>query len=448
MTPRKADRYDISKPKLDVGMHDALTGHLGESGPDVWYRYDNSIIANDDGNPLSANAVSVRLPVVPQTYGHSESLAFFDNLLLESDTRSELARADHLDDDDVSGLLGQIGAECAGAVSLRPHGTPTPAAHTYRKITEQEIESLFDDRHGERLTQAIRESQQVMSGVQRKLVLRLHEDSWYLPLNGAPSTHIIKRSSGRYDGLVANELACLRLLSACDLPVADAASLGQATKWNDNAIEPRLIAVLRYDRQLRAAPTTIDTLPRVTRLHQEDLCQVTGRRPTAKYQANGGPTFRDLATAIRRYTVTPAFTLENTIKAAIANICVGNGDAHGKNFSLLTNASGDHQLAPFYDIVSTDVYPSLTATFSMRFGYAERATELSMRDIARVASDFSVGNVLVRQAIDHVTTAISESLDNILHSVEQSVGVEAPVLTRIRTLTMERIRLIRRIAVR
>lgn len=443
MTPRRAaERYEVSAPKLDVSLREISCGTLGESGPDVWYRYDSGIVAVDDGCELSAQAISVRLPVTASTYGHADTLAFFDNLLLESDTRSELARADHRDSADVSGLLGRVGLECAGAVSIRPHGAiaATPAA--YRQFSPLEIESLFDERHGERITQAMLDSQQVMSGVQRKLVFRLHADTWYLPLRGAASTHILKRSSGRYDGLVANELACLRLLNACGLPVPETAPLGAALEWPDGSIEPRLIAVTRYDRVAdRDAQTAAngEALPMVTRLHQEDLCQITGRRPTAKYQANGGPTFRDLASAIRRYTVAPQIDLENALKVAIANICVGNGDAHGKNFSLLVDDHGDHHLAPFYDIVSTDVYPSLTPTFSMSFGYAERASELNQRDVVRVAKDFGVGVTLVRGAIESVTTALLAALDGVLHEVERDVGVESPVLARLRALVRERV---------
>lgn len=440
MTPRRAERYDTSVPKLDVALGDSVSGAIGQSGPDVWYRYDSSVVEIDDGQPTSPRAISVRMPVSASTYGHAETLAFFDNLLLESDTRSELARADHLDSADVSGLLGQVGAECAGAVSIRPHGAPAASIDAYQAYSQAEIESLFDERHGDRLAQAILDSQQVMSGVQRKLVLRLHDDTWYLPLNGSPSTHIIKRSSGRYDGLVANELACLRLFAACGLPVPEASALGPALEWPDGSVEPRLIAIRRYDRVAVGADASSDTaaLPNIKRLHQEDLCQITGRRPTSKYQASGGPTFRDLANSIRRYSAQPEIDLENALKAAIANICVGNGDAHGKNFSLLVHADGQHRLAPFYDIVSTDVYPSLTPTFSMRFGYAERASELSSRDIERVAKDFGVGKALVRQIIEAITEALGTAIDGVIEDIEREVGFSSPVSARISGLVASR----------
>lgn len=444
MAPRAVDRVDTSRPSLDVALREVPSGGLGESGADVWFKYDAHVVARDDGDPLSPRALSVRLPVVDRAYGHTDTLVFFDNLLLESDTRAELARLDQRDASDVAGLLGRVGAECAGAVSIRRAGEEIPPP-AYRPLERAEVERLFDERHGERLTQAVLESQQVMSGVQRKLVLRRDGDAWSLPLHGAPGTHLVKRSSGRYDGLVANELACLRLFATLGLPVNDAFAFDGAVAWPDGTVESRLLAVQRFDRVVVPDTTAVLTAndrlidsTRIERLHQEDLCQITGRRPTAKYQANGGPTFRDLATAIRRWSVAPDADLPRALSAAIANVCLGNGDAHGKNFAMVITTEGHRRLAPFYDIVSTDVYPALTPTFAMRFGHADRAAQLGPGDLDRFARDLGMGASLVRTATDAVTTGLRAALDDVLHAVAGEMGVASPVLDRLRALVLER----------
>jgi serine/threonine-protein kinase HipA len=41
------------------------------------------------------------------------------------------------------------------------------------------------------------------------------------------------------------------------------------------------------------------------------------------------------------------------LQMTTVNILVGNGDAHGKNFSLLHESGGALRLAPLYDVVST-----------------------------------------------------------------------------------------------
>ncbi len=124
MVRRAANRYDTSSPKLDVMLHDVPTGTVGESNASVRFLYDDAIVRSDFGDRLSAQAISVRMPVAAAPYDHAATLVFFDNLLLESDTRSELAQLDGRDASDVAGLLGRVGAECAGAVSLWPHGAP------------------------------------------------------------------------------------------------------------------------------------------------------------------------------------------------------------------------------------------------------------------------------------------------------------------------------------
>lgn len=439
MVPRAADRYDTSTPKLDVTLGEVPTGTLGESGGDVWFKYDEQVVREDSGDRLSARAISVRMPVMAAPYDHSATLVFFDNLLLESDTRAELARLDRRDPSDVAGLLGRVGAECAGAVSVWPHDASSrqPA---YRPLSVLEVEALFDERHGERIAQTLLESRQVMSGAQRKLVLRRDGDAWALPLGGAPSTHLLKRSSGRYHGLVANELACLRIANAVGLSVCEATMAGSVGPWPDGSTEPRLIAVTRFDRvvSIDEPANARSSFAPISRLHQEDLCQITGRRPSSKYQANGGPTLRDLATVIRRYSAAPDVDLQSALTMAVANVCLGNGDAHGKNFALLADATGARHLAPFYDIVSTDVYPALTPTFAMLFGHADRAAALNAHDLDRVARDFGVARSLVRATVERIATTLPRVLDDVLDGVERDVGVASPVLDELNVLVRAR----------
>ena len=134
MSPRAADRYATSTPKLDVALRNAPTGTVGESGTDVWFLYDESIVRADSGDRLSARAISVRMPVMAAAYGHEATVVFFDNLLLESDTRSELAQLAHRDASDVAGLLGSVGAECAGAVSPLAARDAAAVAHVPRPL--------------------------------------------------------------------------------------------------------------------------------------------------------------------------------------------------------------------------------------------------------------------------------------------------------------------------
>lgn len=62
---------------------------------------------------------------------------------------------------------------------------------------------------------------------------------------------------------------------------------------------------------------------------------------------------------------------------------IGNHDAHGKNFSLLYVPEDDRvavRLAPFYDLVSTVMYPELTPRMAMKIGKTYLPDECCARD--------------------------------------------------------------------
>lgn len=451
MSARRTPAADPSVPRLEVFMHDHLAGGIAEDATEIRFRYEDALVAAEQRARSADPTVSVRLPIAGTTYGHAATLVFFDNLLMESDTRSELAQLERRDRSDVAGLLGRVGAECAGAVALWPHGGAR-AEPGYTPLSVEALEALFDERHGQRLTEAHLASQQVLSGTQRKLVLRPTADGWLLPVHGAPSTHLIKRSSGRFDGLVANELACLRLCEAMGVPVPAARAVGVPRRWADGSVEPRLIAIERFDRVMVGAgdaandlAARVGDLPRVARLHQEDFCQVTGRRPMQKYQQTGGPGLGELAERVRRHSVAPAEDLDRLLAAAVLNVLLGNGDAHAKNFALLTTAEG-RRLAPLYDVVSTEVYAGLTPSYAMRFGHAERATQLAAADLARLAKDLKMQPGFVRERSGALATRLREVLDEVLAEVEAEVAAPSPVLGRIGDLVRDRCAVMQRIS--
>ncbi len=410
MTPKKSAGYDTSRPLLDVYLYDGLVGNLGQAGSDVWFKYAESEVAASEPE---RHQLSVHLPVREEVYEHEATLAFFDNLLLESDTRAALARATQQDQQDIPGLLGQMGGECAGAVALWPHGQQPPRENKYRSYSKAELGILFDEAHGEQLTKAQLESRQSMSGVQNKLVFRKRETSYDLPLAGAPGDVILKRPSPRYPGLVENEYVCQRLVAALELGAAETVALTGSLY---------LLESHRYDRRLTEGG-------RLRRLHQEDFCQALGRRPTAKYQRNRGPGFADLAAALRRHSAQPAADLSRLLRMAIANLCLGNMDAHAKNFSLLYTEEGI-RLAPFYDVVSTMVYSALTPSYSMYIGGASEPRELSPPAIERFARDLQVTVATVRETIGEVPEAISRAWPDVASAALLETG-EAPVYRQI-----------------
>lgn len=416
MTPmKKSARYDTNAPLLDVYYDDLLVGHLGQHGSDTWFRYAEAIV---DGLEPERWQLSVRLPVRREVYEHEATLAFFDNLLLEASTRDVLARRTQHDQRDVPGLLGEVGSECAGAVSLWPHGDRAPIPATYRPYTTADIASLFNEAHGEQLTTAQLESRQVMSGVQDKLVFRRRAGGYELPLAGAPGDVILKRASPRYPGLVENEYVCQQLATALGLAAAPTAALTSGLY---------LLESVRFDR----APEPDDT---IRRLHQEDFCQATRRIPLYKYQRQYGPNYGDLARVIRQVSVTPAPDLARLLRMVVLNLCVGNMDAHAKNFAILYGDEGP-TLAPCYDVVSTLPYPSLAPTYALYIGPAERREQLSPQAFARFARDLGVTIGAVRDAAAEITERIPQVWPTVRDAAISTTG-HAPIYDEIDRIIM------------
>ena len=417
MGKKKSLTYDTSIPLLAVYLYARRVGTLGVSGSDVWFKYDSWVI--DDPTP-NRWRLSIRLPITSETYGHEPTLVFFDNLLLESDLRREIASLTKQDSSDMPGLLGRVGGECAGAVAIWPIATEPPPTATYRPISHADLENAFSEAHGARLSQLQLESRQSMSGVQHKLVFTKTGDTYNLPINGSPSSLLLKRTSGRYDGLAINEHACMLLFARLGLQVP----FTQVLDGPNGILE-----IARFDRK-ETSPGAIE------RIHQEDFCQASGRRVTAKYQAHGGPGLRDIAEIIRRHSLATAVDIQDLVRAAIANVALGNLDAHAKNFALLAEEDG-LRLAPFYDIVCNEAYPDLDVEYSMNFGTARYPRALVHTDLRQFAKDLNVTPKLVVNEIEFVTATFEKAVPEILHDVSERVGA-APILDAISTIVTTR----------
>lgn len=418
----KHSHSSTGAPRLDVYLYDKRVGALGQDDlQNVWFQYDDWVL---DAQDPEMWAISVRLPVRLQPYGHRDTLAFFDNLLFEADLRDELAHITRHDRRDVPGLLGAVGGECSGAVALWPVGVMPPVLPEYRSYSDADLDAVFSEAHGERLTSARLESRQMLSGVQQKLVFLKQDGRYALPLGGSPSNVILKRPSGRYAGLVANEIVCERAFRA----------LGLATPISRAVYGHDLFESERYDR-------VFDMSGALARWHQEDFCQVTGRLPQRKYQQDNGPSFRDCANVIRRYSTQSARDLADFLTATVGNLCLGNADAHAKNFALLTTPAG-RRLAPFYDVVCTEVYPQLSTELSMYIGAAKHAAAVKPADLNRFAIMMGVTLTLVTNTIDMVTTTLRDKMTGLLHEVARETR-DDPILGEIEIFVQRRIEKLR-----
>ncbi len=387
---------------------------------DVRFTYDASVIAD----PRSADRVGFRCPVRAAPYVGRDAAAVFENLLPEGGLRDVLGRATTLNPSDTVGLLGVVGAECAGALRLWPEDVEPPASAAYDPVNEATLTTAFASESGQRQQLVARAS---LSGAQPKIVLwrrptigviadhALDQPSEYrLPRNGAPTTVVVKRPSPSFPGLLEAELVGMRLMEAAGVPTASSAPCRVSPTCHESA---------RFDRRM-------DPDGMVHRVHAEDGCQLTGRNSRQKYAGPGGVTYHDLVAVLRRVGAQPAADREQLLRWAVANAVMGNYDAHAKNLSVLYDAEGAVRLAPAYDVVVTTPFAGLDQTFALAFGGTRHPAALTPQRLRVVAREFDLGLHQVTALTAGVLERIRSALPSVLHAVRE-LGGEERVLDRL-----------------
>lgn len=323
---------------LAIWLYGVKVAIIEEQRQRLRLRYTHEALdAFPGGTPL----LSLKLPLADARYPNGVVRAFLDGLLPEGDPRRTIADDLHLRAEDTFGLARALGRDCAGALVIQPEEDPQPpqpTTLTAEPLSEDDLAAFVANLRGAPLgvDSRVRIS---LAGVQEKLLLtRLPDGRWGRPVDGTPSTHILKPEVRGYPQTVENEAFCMRLAKHLGLAVADVEMATAAGRG--------LLVVSRYDRVV--APSGA-----VERMHQEDFCQATATPPFKKYEEDGGPSLCAIAGILR---ATDPGSLEKLLRAVTLNVLVGNGDAHAKNLSLLHDHSGALRLAPLYDVLSTLLY--------------------------------------------------------------------------------------------
>lgn len=222
-----------------------------------------------------------------------------------------------------------------------------------------------------------------LAGAQDKLPVVFDGARIGLARNGTPSSHILKPAIRSVEDSVINEGFCMAL--------AQAMQLKPANSKVHRVLDRSFLLVERYDR-------VIDTLGRRQRLHQEDFCQALGVVPEMKYQNEGGPDLAQCFDLVRNATRPNAPQVLRLLDCVIFNALIGNHDAHAKNLSLLYSGK-TAVLAPFYDLLSTAVYPALTPKMAMKIGSKYKFTEVQARHWEQFAEGIGMTKAQVKQRV-------------------------------------------------
>ena len=310
-------------------------GWFGHEAGEYFFEYDAQWLGQPGGYVLAPQFALVG----PRLTGPLVR-SFFENLLPEGMALDDVIAALALRNPSPFELLGQLGKELPGVLSLLPEGAQPTMLQQYRALPYGELSERI--RSLKPLLVSNEQATMSLAGAQEKMGLRFDKRSKLLSesIGTSPTTHILKPETRqvRYQPSALNEYACMKLAKALKLPVNEV--------WFLRVPEP-VYLVERYDR--------IHLAGNIVGLHQFDGCQLLGHGSGWKYERQGGlVSVPKLVAALRALPVRGSDLLKLQ-QWVMFNYLIGNADAHAKNISVLVDETG-FRLAPFYDLLCVRAY--------------------------------------------------------------------------------------------
>jgi serine/threonine-protein kinase HipA len=351
------------------------------------FTYDPSWIALRGAFPLS-----ITMPLRSERIASDTFLPWAANLLPESEQLRTLGQLLGMARGDVIGLLSAIGGDTAGALSIGQPGRT--ASVQWRQIDEpKDLEELIEELPSKPFLVGEEGVSMSLAGVQSKLAVAVDQTGRVcIPMNGSPSTHILKPDAPRFEGSVQNEAFCLTLARRMKI-AAPSVTTGQAGKRT-------YLLVKRFDRT--------EVSGRWRRLHQEDYCQALGKPPSAKYEANQtgirGPALKDMFELTRRHM--PSIDIVHLLDMVVVNVLACNTDAHAKNYAIIIRGNGA-SIAPMYDVMCGEVWNDVTRNLAQKIAGKSRGDHLNAGDWQQFARECGLNP---RQVLDRVGTLAKSAL--------------------------------------
>ncbi len=407
---------------LDVYLKGNYIGKLTSQGSVLGFTYDPTYLQSK-----LAVRLSISFPLQYEAFSHKITQPFFSGLLPDGILRLRIARYFQVSEKNIFRLLEEIGGDCAGAVSLYKEGTYPGLKNkqTYYILDESKADNILSSlvkRHPFLVGDP--DVRMTCAGAQDKLMISFVSNNIAIPIKDTSSTHIIKPDIENLNYSVQNEFFCMRLAQKIGLDVPEATIL-----WVKNKA---YYLIERYDRKIIEDVQTI-------RLHQEDFCQAMSIDPQLKYENDGGPgieaCFSLLEDRIR------AGRMENInrlllLRGIIFNFVIGNGDAHGKNFSLLYK-DGKEILAPFYDILSTIVYVNaFKAKMSMKINGKYRFKDITMQDFKVLGRKLGFQEDFVESQVVMLSNTILYSANELVKELNSDIRTASEIYKQIYTVIM------------
>ncbi len=405
-------KYDVI---LEIQGKQVAVGYIeGRSWEDARFSYNEEYLSQHD-----PRAISVSLPVQREPFSAERTKVFFDGLLPEGFMRKTIAGNMHFDERDYLSILYYLGKECLGAIRIGEAGDEE--LNGYDAISSEQVRRLAAE-GASKSSELVIKTHLSLTGASGKVGLYYDEvnDKWYLPSGTSPSTHIVKQSHIRLDGIVTNEQLSMLAAGKCGIDIPESFIINMG-KGIDSEV---LFATKRYDRIINERSEIISGLRRPFRLHQEDFAQALAVSAADKYEKEGDNYLIRMFEIIRNHSGNP---LEDQLKLwrrIVFDYVLGNADAHIKNFSLLYSYDlGEKRLSPAYDMISTAVYEASTREMSFNIGGKRSLDEIGRDDFKVMASEAGIGEKVAMNVYEDVLNRFEKSIYESVN-VLSSMGFE------------------------
>jgi serine/threonine-protein kinase HipA len=148
-----------------------------------------------------------------------------------------------------------------------------------------------------------------------------------------------------------------------------------------------------------------------------------GIPPELKYENEGGPSLAQLFTTLAHGSQSPLPDKRDLLHWVLFNFIIGNADAHAKNISFLFGKSGNERgphLAPFYDLVCTEIYEELSKKHAQKIGGEYRPKYITSRHWARFATSIDINPNYLRKVGHQLCSKIENAAIPLADEISQA----------------------------
>lgn len=396
--PRRIDTADVYKG-------DVLAGTLTRVGDDVHFRYVDEYLARPE-----ADAVAWSLPtdIRDVAAGSGSVPPFFAGLLPEGVRLSGVIAGMKTSEDDHFSILLGVGADTIGDVRVVPEGS-SPVDTTVAfdpDVPTPDLRALFDRLAGPESMDVDAGS---LPGVQGKVSAQMYTS----PVPTTRGSAILKLAPRvRFPRLVENENFFMTVAETCGLVVPFRQII-----TDDRGVSGLLVQ--RFDRDGSR------------RLAQEDACQINTLYPSSKYRMKTETVLASLASTVERGGGSARQAGLELLRLTVYSYAIGNGDLHGKNYSIRQNSRGLWGVTPSYDLLCTQPYASWNDPMALTF-YG-RNNKWTRTHILECAARHRLPTKAVERVLDDVCAGVRAAIEDV-----GSIGFDDKTTTRLRAFIRER----------